>query len=69
MERVYRSGLKGALKRTDLPGNPDKAAQARAMREAGITNQKIADHFGISKATAQRWSSGAAYRPVTPWAI
>lgn len=62
-ERMYRAGLRGALKRSDLPGNPGKAAQARAMRDAGYTNAQIAAHFGISKPTAQRWASGNAYRP------
>lgn len=68
-ERLYRSGLKGALKRDYLPGTLDKAAQARQMRDQGHTVVQIAAHFGVSKPTAQRWAAGKAYRPVTPWAI
>ena len=68
-DRIYRAGLKGAMKRTDLPGNPDKAAEARAMRDAGHTVVQIAAHFGVSRPTAQRWAAGTSYRPVTPWAI
>lgn len=68
-EMVYRAGLKGALKRTDLPGSPERAAEARQLRAQGLTVVQIAAKLGISKPTAQRWAAGTAYRPPNPWAI
>lgn len=51
-------------------GSLEKADQARSMHAAGASMQEVAKHFGIAKATAQRWVSGKAWAPVaSPFAI
>jgi hypothetical protein len=66
-ERLYRSALKGHTKRAKAIGSFERAAEARQLRNDGLTVSQIAERMNISRATASRWSGGRSWRQVTPF--